>query len=181
VLNIERRVNGDPNVDVPLTLQGEQEARTLGHQLANVPLEVCIHSQFPRTRRTAELALAGRDVPFVEEPLLGDVAIGDLEGRTVDDYRAWKAAHTRADRFPDGESLDEAAARYARAFRRLLERPERVMLVVCHEIPVRYALNAAAGSDDLDGPEHAVVNAAPYLFDKNALASAAAGIERLIS
>ena len=40
------------------------------------------------------------------------------------------------------------------------------MLVVCHEIPVRYALNAAAGSDDLDGPEHAIPNATPYLFDE---------------
>ena len=56
--------------------------------------------------------------------------------------------------FPGGESLDDAARRYARADRGLLERPEQAVLVVCHEIPIRYALNAAAGSDDLDGPEH---------------------------
>ena len=180
VLNVERRVNGNPALDVPLTPEGEEEARRLGLELANLPLELCVHTRFPRTRRTAELALDGRPVPMLEEPLLDDVRIGELEGRTLDDYRAWKAAHTRRDRFPGGESLDEAAARYAEAFRRLLERREQVVLVVCHEIPIRYALNAAGGSDDLDGPEHAVANAAPYLFDDAALERAAACIERIL-
>ena len=53
------------------------------------------------------------------------------------------------------------------------------MLVVSHEIPIRYALNAAAGSDNLDAPVHAIPNAAPFLFDENALAAATAGIEQL--
>ena len=119
-------------------------------------------------------------VPTEEEPLLDDVDVGDLEGRTIDEYRAWKAEHTRADRFPGGESLDETARRYARAFRRLAERDEAHILVVCHEIPVRYALNAAAGSDDLDGPAHAIPNATPYLFDEDALVRAAARIEELV-
>ena len=53
------------------------------------------------------------------------------------------------------------------------------MLVVCHEIPIRYALNAAAGSDDLDGPEHSLPNATPYLFDDDALGRAAQRIDEL--
>jgi broad specificity phosphatase PhoE len=180
VLNFERRVNGDPSIDVRLTPEGERAARELGHEVANVPLDVCVHTRFPRTRETARIALAGRDVRFVVEPLLDDLNIGELEGRTLDEYRAWKEAHTRRDRFPGGESLDEAAGRYARAFRGLLARGERTLLVVCHEIPIRYAANAAAGSDDLDGPEHAVPNATPFLFDEPSLERAAAGIERLI-
>ena len=55
------------------------------------------------------------------------------------------------------------------------------MLVVCHEIPIRYALNAAAGSRDLDGPAHAIPNATPYLFDEPALRRAAAHIDQLLS
>jgi hypothetical protein len=47
---------------------------------------------------------------------------------------------------------------------------------VCHEIPVRYAVNAAAGSDDLDAPLHDVANATPYVFDAAGLARA---VERL--
>jgi broad specificity phosphatase PhoE len=178
-LNLEHRVNGDPSVEVALTEQGVEEARRLGVQLANLPLELCVHTRFGRTRRTAEVALEGRDVPFLEEPLLDDVYVGELEGRSVDEYRRWKAAHTRSDRFPGGESLDESARRYAQGFRRLLARPEQAILVVGHEIPLRYALNAAAGSDDLDGPAHAMPNATPYLFSEEALACAADRIEAL--
>ena len=159
-LNVERRVNGDPAVDVPLDL--------------------CVHTRFGRTRDTAAIALAGRDVPTAVEPLLDDIDVGELEGRSIDDYRAWKRAHSRADAFPGGESLDDAARRYARGFRALLARPEERILVVCHEIPLRYALNAAGGSDDLDGPVHELRNATPYVFDEPALERAAAHIEELV-
>jgi broad specificity phosphatase PhoE len=178
-LNHERRVNGDPSVPVALTERGRDEARLLGEQLAHVPVELCAHSRFGRTRETAQIALGGRAVPFVVEPLLDDIDVGELEGRTLEDYRVWKRAHERSDAFPGGESLDDAARRYARAFRRLLARPERSVLVLCHEIPVRYAINAADGSDDLDGPAHQLANATPYLFDETALERAAGQIERL--
>ena len=178
-LNVERRINGDPSVDVPLTDEGREEARQLGIQVANVPLDLCVHTRFGRTRDTAAIALAGRDVPTVVEPLLDDIDVGDLEGRSIDDYRAWKRAHSRSDRFPGGESLDDAALRYTRGFRALLALPEECVLVVCHEIPLRYALNAAGGSDDLDGPVHELGNATPYLFDEPALERAAGRIERL--
>ena len=179
-LNVSHRINGDPDVRVNLSGQGEEEARGLGLQVANLELDLCVHTRFGRTRQTAEIVLAGRPVPLAVEPLLDDIYIGDLEGKTIDDYRAWKSEHGRSDPFPSGESLDDAALRYADAFDRLLEREERRILVVCHEIPVRYALNAAAGSDDLDGPVHQLGNCVPYLFDEAGLRRAADGILRLV-
>jgi 2,3-bisphosphoglycerate-dependent phosphoglycerate mutase len=164
---------------VPLTETGRDEARRLGMQIANLPLDLVVHTRFGRTRETAEIALAGRHVAFHEEPLLDDVGVGDLEGLPIDDYRAWKRAHTRADPFPGGESLDDAALRYVRAFRALAGRSEQAVLVVCHEIPVRYALNGACGSAGLDRPVHDVPNATPYLFDAPALERAAGRIEEL--
>jgi broad specificity phosphatase PhoE len=179
-LNHEQRVNGDPAVPVPLTDKGRDEARLLGRQIAHLPLELCVHSKFPRTRETAEIALAGRDVPFEEVAALDDIDIGELEGRTIDEYRAWKREHTHRDAFPGGESLDAAALRYAMAYERLLQRPETTILVVTHEIPLRYAINAADGSDDLDGPTHQLANATPYLFDEQALARAVERIRALV-
>jgi broad specificity phosphatase PhoE len=179
-LNSEGRVNGDPAVPVPLTPEGRAEAERVGHQLAEVAFELCVHTRFRRTQETADALLLGRDVPWLEEPLLDDVDVGELEGATIGDYRAWKREHARDEPFPGGESLDDCARRYARAFRTLLARPERAVIVVCHEIPVRYALNAAAGSDDLDGPVHLIPNATPYLFDEAALERAAARIEQLL-
>lgn len=180
VLNIEQRVNGDPTVDVPLTRQGEEEARLLGAQLRHLPLEACFHTRFPRTRTTGEIALAEREeVPFLLEPLFDDIAIGELDGEPLERYRAWKHSHTRSDPFPGGESLDDAARRYAAAYRNLLASPYQCVLVVCHEIPLRYALNGAAGSDSLDGPAHEIGNAIPFFFGEEALERSAAGIERL--
>lgn len=179
-LNVENKVNGDPTVPVPLTADGRVAATRLGEQVAHLPFDLGVHTRFARTRETLEIALAGRAVPTIEEPLLDDIRIGDLEGCSLDDYRAWKHAHTRSDAFPGGESLDDAARRYARAFRGLLARPEQRVLVLCHEIPVRYALNAAAGSTDLDGPAHLIANATPYLFDERALERAADHIDALV-
>jgi probable phosphoglycerate mutase len=178
-LNVEGRINGDPTVSVPLTELGRSEAERLGHQLAALPIDLCIHTRFGRTSETADAILGERTVPRLEEPLLDDIDVGDLEGVPIDEYRAWKRAHVHADRFPGGESLDDVALRYARAFGRLVARAETCVLVVCHEIPLRYALNAAAGSSDLDGPEHQIPNATPYLFDAAALTRAAERIEQI--
>jgi broad specificity phosphatase PhoE len=180
VLNLERRVNGDPSRLVDLTERGREEARQLGTQVANIPLDLCVHTRFSRTRETAVIALAGRDVPIRVEPLLDDIDVGDFDGAPLEEYRAWKHGHPRDVPFPGGESLDDAARRYAAGLRNLLERPEATVLVVCHEIPLRYALNGASGSDSLDGPAHELVNAVPYLFDEAGLERAASGIERLV-
>jgi broad specificity phosphatase PhoE len=178
-LNFENRVNGDPKVPVRLTEKGRDESRLLGEQIAHVPLELCVHTPFPRTRETAEIALAGREVPFEERAEFGDIDIGELEGKTLDEYRAWKRSHTRRDPFPGGESLDQAARRYAEAFQQLLDRPETSILVITHEIPLRYAINAADGSNDLDGPAHQLANATPYLFDESSLRHAIEQIRAL--
>ena len=180
VLNLEKRVNGDPSRRVDLTEQGREESRQLGTQVANIPLDLCVHTRFSRTRETAEIALADRDVPFVVEPLLDDIDVGDFDGAPLEEYRAWKHGHPRNVPFPGGESLDDAARRYGAGFRNLLTRTESAVLVVCHEIPLRYALNGAVGSDTLDGPAHELVNAVPYLFDETGLERAVTGIERLV-
>ncbi|HEY6606490.1 MAG TPA: histidine phosphatase family protein [Gaiellaceae bacterium] len=179
MLNSENRISGDPTIPVALTDKGREESRLLGQQLAHVPLELCLQTRFSRTRATAEIALAGRDLPLEVEPLLDDIKVGELEGSTLEEYRAWKRAHKRSDDFPGGESLDDAARRYAEAYRRILQRPEQSILIVTHEIPLRYAINAADGSDDLDGPTHQLPNATPYLFDEQALERAVEGILRL--
>ena len=181
LLNIERRINGDPSVQVPLTPEGKSQAHRLGVEVRNLHFDLWIHTRFARTRQTGEIALAGRDVPFAEEPLLDDIDVGELEGKALEVYRAWKHSHAREVPFPGGESLDDAALRYAQAFHRLLALPHDTVLVVTHEIPIRYALNGAAGSDSLDGPAHEVENAVPYLFDDAALTRAAEGIETIVA
>lgn len=170
VFNVDGVVNGDSTRDRGLSPLGVDEARTLGTQIAAHAVDVCVVSEFPRAQETARLALDGRpSIPSEVDAGLNDIRIGELEGRTLADYRAWKRAHDRSEPFPGGESLDDAARRYAAAYARLLARAENTIFCVCHEIPVRYAVNAAAGSDDLDAPVHDIANATPYVFDADGL------------
>ncbi|HZP72560.1 MAG TPA: histidine phosphatase family protein [Gaiellaceae bacterium] len=175
LFNIDGVINGDPARDRGLSPLGAEEATALGSQIAPVGIDLCVTSRFPRAQETARLALEARAdiVPHVIDEDLDDIRIGELEGKTLADYRDWKHAHTRDDPFPRGESLNDAARRYADAFERLARRTDHVVLCVCHEIPVRYAVNAAGGSSDLDAPLHDVRNATPYLFDD-------AGLERAV-
>ena len=148
VLNLERRVTSAPSQPVPLTDLGREEARLLATEIANVPFEACFHTRFPRTRETAELALAGRDVPRLVVPELNDIRVGSFEGRLFAEYRVWAHAYGPTDDCPGGgESRAAAARRYAGAFRLLLARPERTVLVVAHALPIRYLLGAI---DSLD-------------------------------
>jgi 2,3-bisphosphoglycerate-dependent phosphoglycerate mutase len=179
LFNLDKVVNGDPALDRGLSEQGIEEATRLGTQLAAVPIDLVAVSPFPRALQTAEIALGSRGAPRVVDEELGDVRIGELEGASLDAYREAPAHDHRTVRFPGGESLDEAALRYAGAFERLLARAEQVTLVVCHEIPVRYLANAAAGSDELNGPLHYVANAAPYLFDEASLGRAVSRMREL--
>src|SRR3954449_11491413 len=91
-LNVEGVINGDPSRPVPLTENGRKAAERLGAQLAALDLDLCVHTRFLRTRETAQIALKGRDIPFVEEPLLDDIDVGELEGDALDAYRNWKEA-----------------------------------------------------------------------------------------
>jgi broad specificity phosphatase PhoE len=179
LFNVDGVVNGDPLLDRGLSEQGIEEARRLADQLAGIPLDVVVLSPFPRVVQTANIGLGPRGVPHELDDDLGDVRIGELEGSTLAEYRAHPAHEDRRQRFPGGESLDEAALRYAAAFERVLARSEETILVVCHEIPVRYAVNAAAGGESLNGPLHSVANAAPYLFDEESLGRAVERIRAL--
>jgi probable phosphoglycerate mutase len=179
LFNVDSVVNGDPALDRGLSEQGIEEAERLAGQVAGLPLDLVAVSPFPRALQTANIALGGREVPHLVDEDLGDVRIGELEGKSLDAYRETPAHSNRKERFPGGESLDEAALRYASAVSRLLARDERITLVVCHEIPVRYLVNAAGGSDDLNGPLRFVANATPYLFDEAALHRAAERIQAL--
>jgi broad specificity phosphatase PhoE len=179
LFNLAKVVNGDPALDRGLSEQGIEEAQRLGGEIAALPIDLAAVSPFPRALQTATIALGTREVARLVDDDLGDVRIGELEGASLDTYRAAPAHANRKERFPGGESLDEAALRYVAAFERLLARDEQTTLVVCHEIPVRYVVNAAGGGDDLNEPLRVVANAAPYLFDEESLARAVARIRVL--
>jgi broad specificity phosphatase PhoE len=115
------------------------------------------------------------------EPELDEVRAGLFDGQPISDYWAWKDGHGRGERFPDGESLDDTARRYAGALRRLLGRSEAVTLIVGHELAIRYIVESAAGVDELGRSEIRIENAKPFVFDEAALRKAVARLGALAS
>jgi broad specificity phosphatase PhoE len=177
--NRTARLNGDPHIASGLTPEGERQARLLGDQLASVAVDIAVVSRFPRARRTAELALDGRDVPIVVEPRFDEIDVGRLEGRSIEAYRRWKRAHPVRQPFPAGESLFDAVSRYVRALRAVADRHERLTLVVAHELPIRYLLDAAQGSVRIDDSPRSVPNAVPFLLDERAVQVAIGRLDAL--
>jgi broad specificity phosphatase PhoE len=142
-LSVVGRTNGDPTTPCALTQTGREQARRLGELLAGDELGLCVVSEFQRAQETADLALKGRAVPRLVMPELNDIRFGDFEGRALTEYRAWAHSHGPEEPAPGGgDSRAETVRRYVRAYRTILVRPERTILVVAHGLPVRYVLDA---------------------------------------
>ena len=138
-------VNGDPGVSCPLTETGRRQARALGRILAGEQIDVCAVTEFERVRETAELALAGRDVPFVVVPELNDPRYGEFEGGSLDVYREWIVGRGPLEAPAGGEHRGAIVRRYAAGLRRLHDRPEGTVLLVAHSLPIAYVRDAALG------------------------------------
>jgi broad specificity phosphatase PhoE len=171
-------VNGDPAISCPLTATGEEQARLLGAQLEATQIDLCVTSEFERARRTADLALTGRDVARVVLPELNDVRFGRFEGGTLTDYRQWAAANEPTLEAPGGgDSRSGTVLRYVRGYRKVLARPEETILVVAHGLPIRYVLNALDEVDPAPLVEQ-VVYAKPYRLGAAELELAVDRLER---
>jgi broad specificity phosphatase PhoE len=160
--NDRRRLNGDPSVDVRLTAAGMAQVARLRPRVAALPIDLGVRTRFPRTAVTLDILLAGRDVPRVVCPDLDDVHLGEFEGADVEAYRAFRREHGQDARPRGGESRLDVLARYVRGFRRILALEARMPLVVTHDIPIRFVLNALEGADPLEGPVTSIDNGVLY-------------------
>lgn len=71
-----------------LTERGREDARAAGGLLAGVPLDRVVCSGLPRTRRTAEIAVAGRGLAVEENPAFLEIRAGRLSGVAKADREA---------------------------------------------------------------------------------------------
>jgi broad specificity phosphatase PhoE len=122
--NAERRFQGA--TDVPLSPLGRAQAEALGQALRGRRLAAAYVSPFRRARETAELALAGADVPLITFPDLRELSLGAWEGCTVDEvrgqagdpYARWLLAPHDCPP-PGGEPLDAVCDRVRAAMARI--------------------------------------------------------------
>jgi 2,3-bisphosphoglycerate-dependent phosphoglycerate mutase len=117
--NLENRFTGW--VDIPLSPQGEDEARKAGEKIKGFKFDKVYTSVLQRAIKTYELAAeaAGfNNLPVEKDKALNERMYGDLQGLNKDETRKkfgdeqvhiWRRSYDTAP--PNGESLKDTAAR----------------------------------------------------------------------
>jgi broad specificity phosphatase PhoE len=118
------------HLDVLLNDRGEQQARAVAEQLADVDFDAVYASDLQRAARTAEIIAAGRSVVILD-PDLREMHYGILQGTRYHEAptllhehglaEAWKSGefHRRGTAAPGGESVRQFRSRSRRFVRRI--------------------------------------------------------------
>ncbi len=142
IWNLQNRFTGW--VDVPLSAQGEEEARRAGELIRDLSFDVAYTSALRRAQHTLDLILetTGKPLPVIRDAALNERMYGDLQGLDKADTVArhgeaqvhiWRRSFDIAP--PNGESLKDTAARTLPFFDRCIMgdiRKGRNVLVVAH-------------------------------------------------
>ncbi len=140
--NLENRFTGW--VDVPLTEQGEQEARQAGERLRGMQFDVAYTSALTRAQRTLDIILETMwvKIPIIRDQALNERHYGDLQGlnkaETAKRYgdeqvHLWRRSYDIPP--PNGEALKNTAERTLPFFERAILgdiKQGKNVLVVAH-------------------------------------------------
>lgn len=127
IWNAEDRFTGW--VDVPLSEQGEEEARKAGRLLRDYDFQVAYTSALTRAQKTLDIMLEEMNarIPIIRDAALNERMYGDLQGLNKDAMRQkfgaeqvhiWRRSYDVAP--PGGESLKDTAARTIPFFERCI-------------------------------------------------------------
>lgn len=142
IWNLENRFTGW--VDVPLTSQGEAEAKEAGAKLKDLSIDVAYTSGLTRAQHTLRLILEsmGVDTPVIRDQALNERHYGDLQGLNKEDtakkfgdeqVKIWRRSYDIPP--PNGEALKNTAERTLPFFERCILgdiKQGKDVLVVAH-------------------------------------------------
>ena len=133
VFNVRGVLNGDPSIPGGLTEEGRAQARRLGDRLAQERIDLCVTTEFERTRETADILLDGRDVSRLVMPELNDPPNGELELRPYNELLRWREANGPDVPVPGLERTErDYFETVARGLRRIAECREPTILAILH-------------------------------------------------
>lgn len=142
IWNLENRFTGW--VDVPLTAQGQEEARGCGRKLKGTEIQVCYTSALTRAQHTLALIQEemGVALPVIRDQALNERHYGDLQGLNkeetaqrfgADQVKIWRRSYDIPP--PNGEALKNTAERTLPFFERCILgdiKQGKSVLVVAH-------------------------------------------------
>ena len=142
IWNLENRFTGW--VDVPLTKQGEEEARAAAKKMHGMQVDVAYTSALRRAQHTLDIILEtmGLESPVIRDQALNERHYGDLQGLNKEDtakrfgadqVKIWRRSYDVPP--PNGEALKNTAERTLPFFDRCILgdiRQGKNVLVVAH-------------------------------------------------
>jgi broad specificity phosphatase PhoE len=142
------------HADPPLNEAGRAQAHELARRLAEVELDAVYTSDLRRAAETAEIIVAGRDVPLATDAGLREIDVGSWSGLTRAEIEQ---------RFPgasehDGESREAHLARVRHTVERIAyAHPGHKVLIVSHGGSLRTLRRHALKVDSIPPTEHCEV------------------------
>ena len=173
--NLENRFTGW--VDVPLTAEGEAEARRAGERLGDLDLDIAYTSRLRRANHTLDLMLeaSGRTMPIIYDEALNERHYGDLQGLNKDQTReehgeeqvhVWRRSFATPP--PNGESLEMTCERTLPFFRRAVLgdiAQGKNVLVVAHGNSNRAMVMQLDGLTEDEVPGLNLATGVPLVYD----------------
>lgn len=78
--NLQQKLQG--RTDIPLNDTGRALAKKAMQEYADIHFDICFCSPLLRAKETAEILLAGRNIPIIEDDRLKEMSFGIYEGVT---------------------------------------------------------------------------------------------------
>lgn len=146
--NVGHAISTDPEASA-LTEKGRAQTVAAATQLAeSVPTRI-FTSPYLRTRETAHIIAEQLGIPADRVSIdsrLGEFDFGGLASGTIEEFYAWRAAHTAEDQTPGGESHVEAKRRFGAFLYEIEQKLQgETVLIVTHGIGVQSLLSLAQG------------------------------------
>lgn len=149
--NVEGRLQGQ--TDIPLNENGIRLAKVTGEALKTVPFDFAISSPLKRARQTADLVLAGRDIPVYEDARIEELSFGSWEGLGCrasnfeipsEHFQDFYKDPFHFQPAADGETIEHLCARTRAFWEELVSRPEwqdKTILIASHGCACRAILH----------------------------------------
>ena len=170
--NRERRVQGQ--LDPPLSEEGRQQARRLGHRLAGRRFAGFYSSDLKRAFETAEAVAAATGAQPKPDESLREIYLGEWEGLRTEEIaarfpEAWAhwVKEPDWDLVPGGERAADFEARVAAAIDEIFQRHEHGdVLVVTHGGVIQIALQRIVGNQSQGLFPFKIQNASVSVLEK---------------
>ena len=127
------------HADVPLSPLGRQQAQELGQHYATEMLNAVFSSDLQRATTTAQIAFAGRNMPFVPDARLREYDYGDMTQYPMAFVEA-EFPKRVTEPFPHGESLQMVVQRIGAFLRDALQNYDEKTVVVIGHRATKYGL-----------------------------------------